>query len=487
MQVKGGRLELLVPHMLRSQLLRPEFVRMSLGLGFARLMPPWARLQFTSTGIGRADLERVLGRIHGLESWVHEWEHLGREHETRARAALVAGGWSTTGTVADVAASPDAPEPTGPPLPRDLARSAGEHFLAASAAYNFAQYVVFIDVESKRRLHESCVRAYRAAMPHWDIPGVPFEVPMRGRTIRGVLRVPPGEGPRPVVVAFNGTNAVKEELHWWSDEILKRGMAVITLDGPGLGQTFHRLTYVAEPRPVGRAILSGIESHPELDPDAIAFLGMSLGGYMAIRMAAQDPRVRCVAAVSPPYSADVYWNVTLVGLRKELAALYGRDVAEMDRFINRITLDGVLHQLDRPLMVAGGGHDMITPAEEAHRIFDGARCERELVFYPRAGHDCFNVLGDLRPRMVGWLARHLSQHHAPVPRRRRVNASPGEPWMMPAEAVDLDFADALRGEARPAVEWHTGAEREILGARFTWPWARERVEVVRRLGVGAGV
>ena len=51
MQVKGGRLELLVPHLLRGQLLRPGFVRMSLRLGAARQMPAWAKLQFTSHGV----------------------------------------------------------------------------------------------------------------------------------------------------------------------------------------------------------------------------------------------------------------------------------------------------------------------------------------------------------------------------------------------------------------------------------------------------
>ena len=91
MQVKGGKLELLVPHLLRSQLLRPEFVRLSLSLGFARLMPPWAKLQFTNTGVSADDLDRVLSRIAGLESWVDEWERLGREHEEQARAALLRG------------------------------------------------------------------------------------------------------------------------------------------------------------------------------------------------------------------------------------------------------------------------------------------------------------------------------------------------------------------------------------------------------------
>src|SRR5688572_1431353 len=81
MQVKGGRLELLVPHMLRGQLLRPGFVRLSLRLGLTRQMPAWAKLQFTNNGITPEDLDRVLGRITSLTSWVDEWERLGLAHE----------------------------------------------------------------------------------------------------------------------------------------------------------------------------------------------------------------------------------------------------------------------------------------------------------------------------------------------------------------------------------------------------------------------
>ena len=91
MNVKGGRLEFLVPHLLRSQLLRPGFVRLSLRLGAARQMPRWAKQQFINAGVSLADLDRVLGRVTSLGSWVDEWESLGREHEQGGRDALALG------------------------------------------------------------------------------------------------------------------------------------------------------------------------------------------------------------------------------------------------------------------------------------------------------------------------------------------------------------------------------------------------------------
>ena len=453
MQVKGGRLELLVPHMLRGQLLRPGFVRLSLKLGLTRQMPAWAKLQFTNTGITPEDLDRVLGRITSLESWVDEWERLGQGHEEAGRAAESKG------------------ERT----------QAAAHFMWATAAFNFAQYVVFMDPERKRALHEQCVRAYAAAGPLVRHPVRPFEVQFRKRVVRGGLRVPDGPGPHPVVVLFNGTNGVKEELHLWSDAFLARGLATVTLDGPGLGQTFHRLGTVAEPRPLGVAIVNHIESVPELDSDAVGYMGLSLGGYAAIRMASYDKRVRCVAAVSPPYSVDVYWNVTLYSMRKELASLYDMSIEEMDRFIPRITLEHTLPDLQAPLMLASGGHDMITPSDEAQRIFTVARCERELVHYPRGAHECFNVLADLRPRMTGWVARQLGRHRVTAPPRpRRAGPDPRDAAFIAGEAVDPDFADDLAGEG-PRLEWHRENDDRSIGARFSWPWAAEhRVQVVRQ-------
>jgi alpha-beta hydrolase superfamily lysophospholipase len=452
MQVKGGRLELLVPHMLRGQLLRPGFVRLSLRLGLTRQMPAWAKLQFTNNGITPEDLDRVLGRITSLESWVDEWERLGQGHVRAGRTAQASG---------------------------ETAQAAA-YFLRASASFNFAQYVVFMDPARKVALHEQCVAAYEAAGPLLRPPVRSFEVEFRKRIVRGSLRLPDRPGPHPVVAIFNGTNGVKEELHLWSDAFLARGLACVTFDGPGLGQTFHRLGTVAEPRPLGVAIMNHIESIPELDSDAVAYMGLSLGGYAAIRMASYDQRVRCVAAVSPPYSVDVYWNVTLYSMRKELASLYDMSIEEMGRFIPRVTLEHTLPDLKCPLMLASGGHDMITPSDEAERIFAFARCERELVHYPRGAHECFNVLADLRPRMTGWVAGQLARHRATAPRPKRAGPDPRDAAFVAAEAVDPDFADDLAGEG-PRIEWHSRQEDRSIAARFSWPWAAERrVQVIRQ-------
>jgi hypothetical protein len=199
-------------------------------------------------------------------------------------------------------------------------------------------------------------------------------------------------------------------------------------------------------------------------------------------MAAHDPRIRAVAAVSAPYSADIYWKVTLSGLRRELAALYGIDEIEMGKAVDRMTLADSLPRLACPLMIAGGGHDHITPGSEAWRIFEDARCERELIFYPKGAHDCFNVTADLRPRMVSWITRQLRRHARPSTN----GAAPDTDsvWRA-AEAVDPDFEDALRGELPPR-QW---IRKDAAGApvRWEWPWRRQTedlIEVVLRQANG---
>src|SRR5262249_41827423 len=155
MTLKSGRLQLLTPHYLRSRVLRPGLIKLSLRLGLAQQMPAWAKLQFLNAGVTPATLDEVLSRITSLESWVDEWEAMGKRREAAGALALEQGD----------------------------TKAAAEHFFQASAAFNFAQYVLFIDISRKRALHESCVRAFAAAAPLFDPPAHRVEIPFRPRTI----------------------------------------------------------------------------------------------------------------------------------------------------------------------------------------------------------------------------------------------------------------------------------------------------------------
>jgi len=93
--------------------------------------------------------------------------------------------------------------------------------------------------------------------------------------------------------------------------------------------------------------------------------------------------------------------------------------------------------------------------------------------------------------MVGWLAHQLERHRA----RRAAVADPSAardgPWLA-AEAVDPDFADALRGDSRRLV-WNraAGSDGTLVRSRnhgrpqrWRWPWWDDQPhtpEVIHRL------
>ena len=57
---------------------------------------------------------------------------------------------------------------------------------------------------------------------------------------------------------------------------------------------------------IGRLALEHVLKRPETDPDRIALMGISYGGYFATRIAAHEPRVRALIANSPIIDLHAY-------------------------------------------------------------------------------------------------------------------------------------------------------------------------------------
>ncbi|MGB6662251.1 MAG: hypothetical protein WBE48_29215 [Xanthobacteraceae bacterium] len=84
------------------------------------------------------------------------------------------------------------------------------------------------------------LRCYAAVVTKLPVPAERVEFPFRGVAMPGRLRKRGGVERPPVGVILPGLDACKEELHAWAEAFVDRGMAALTLDGPGQGETsFH--------------------------------------------------------------------------------------------------------------------------------------------------------------------------------------------------------------------------------------------------------
>ena len=122
-----------------------------------------------------------------------------------------------------------------------------------------------------------------------------------GRSLRGWLTVPDGEGPFPGVVMSSGFAGVKEGFlgNPFHQVVAAAGIVVVLFDHPNTGESEglprQELDYVAQQRAYQDAItfLAGRE---EVDADRIGIWGTSYSGGHVLAVAAHDKRVKAVVA-----------------------------------------------------------------------------------------------------------------------------------------------------------------------------------------------
>jgi 2,6-dihydroxypseudooxynicotine hydrolase len=224
----------------------------------------------------------------------------------------------------------------------------------------------------------------------------------------GNLRRPAGASLPPLVVLIAGLDSTKEEFFHWENHFLERGMATLSLDGPGQGE----IGFEADIRPdfeapVG-AILDAVAGRDDVDHDRIGAAGVSMGGYYAPRAAAFEKRIRAVAGISGPYDMSENWD-DLPSLTRETIQHHtgARDADEARSKAAELSLAGVLGELDQPSLVVTGKLDRLIPWESTKRIADESR-NATWVLYDDGNHVCNNIPFKYRPLVVDWMAEQLS-------------------------------------------------------------------------------
>nr|A0A411KUP9.1 RecName: Full=Alpha/beta hydrolase ucsC; AltName: Full=UCS1025A pyrrolizidinone biosynthesis cluster protein C [Acremonium sp.]QBC88147.1 UcsC [Acremonium sp.] len=198
-------------------------------------------------------------------------------------------------------------------------------YLRASNYFRCAQYMFPIMPAARQgeflKLYHRSIRSFEQAaelMEHRvervSIPFQPPEYRAPAVELPGWLHLPAAHQrlsgrKTPLLICVGGADSTQEELYFLSAaEGPGLGYAILTFDGPGQGLTLRESGVPLRPdgEVVIEAVLDFIESyaaeHPEadLDVDAISITGQSLGGYLALRGAA-DPRIKACVAVDPIY------------------------------------------------------------------------------------------------------------------------------------------------------------------------------------------
>jgi 2,6-dihydroxypseudooxynicotine hydrolase len=334
-----------------------------------------------SNGVDFNDFVRTTASISLWDEWLDAWTATADGHRALALAARDAG----------------------------HLQSAGEAFLRAAVAYHFAKFVWVLDPVRHRRATEAAVRAMYEAHAILDPTARRIEAELDGGVLTANLRRPgSGAEPVPLVVLLPGLDSTKEEFYLWESVFLRRGMATLSLDGPGQGETSFQMRIRHDYEVAVAAILDAVVGLEGLDLDRVGAAGVSLGGYYVVRAAAFEPRLKAVAGISGPYAMLAEWDA-MPSLTREAFIHYSgaRDEAEARERAALLSLAGVAEQVRQPCLVVTGRLDRIIPWEQTKRIADEAP-HSEWVLYDDGTHVCNNIPFKYRPLVADWIRDRLA-------------------------------------------------------------------------------
>lgn len=182
--------------------------------------------------------------------------------------------------------------------------SARSQFLRASSYYNLALFFVLGTSDRAKeadyyRLTQDCWAAYTELA---DESYQRVDIPWNGTTFPGYLVRPAGIfRRRPTVIVTNGSDAQYIDVYAFGvAAALERGYNVFVYEGPGQGSMLFERQIPVTPDwgSVVTPIVNYLSLRPEVDRRKIGLTGWSLGGNLAMRAAAAEPRL--AAVVSDP-------------------------------------------------------------------------------------------------------------------------------------------------------------------------------------------
>lgn len=338
----------------------------------------WAP-RFTSQGVDYNDFVRVTRGLEHWADWRDAWVANGDQHAALARAAGAAG--------------------------RQL--SAGEAWVRAALSYHFAKFVWMVEMEKYVSAARLAVDALYRAHAALDPSAERLEMQLDGHLMVANLRRPAGSDRPPLAILLPGLDSTKEEFFNWENVFLKRGLATVSLEGPGQGETGFN-THIRHDYEVAvAALLDHFDGRVDLDLNRVGVVGVSMGGYYAPRAAAFEPRLKAAVCIGGPYNFGACWERLPPITRETFVHHSGAaDDAAARQAAMRLSLEGAAGRIAQPLLVVFGKKDRLIPYQQAERL--AAEAPRaKLVMLDDGNHVVNNYPYIYRPLVSDWLRETL--------------------------------------------------------------------------------
>ncbi|MCU7549733.1 alpha/beta hydrolase [Chitinophagaceae bacterium LB-8] len=261
-------------------------------------------------------------------------------------------------------------------------------------AFNYLRTSEFFLKPSDNRKQPSYMKAkdaFQKAISLFDNKPKQVRVPFEGSFLPGYLFLPEGVKNPPLMIMFGGLDSLAEELYFGPCQHLnERGIALLAMDGPGQGASlrFNHIYTRYDFNVAGSAVLDWALANlqDEVDTLSIGIMAVSMGGYMAARCAAFEPRFKICVVWGAVWSYYDIWKNRLDNhpLAEIVMHIVGaQNMADARERLKMFTLDGVAEKISMPTYVLHGEDDRQNFVENAYKLRDALTCEKVVEIVPK--------------------------------------------------------------------------------------------------------
>ncbi|MFH8251201.1 alpha/beta fold hydrolase [Microbacterium sp. B2969] len=319
---------------------------------------------------------------------------------------------------------------------RGWRRGAAEKYYRAALYTSQAERLQSPKWEGRKAAYQKSIDLL---LTHVELAGVPLttvDVPYAGddapagSALPGYFFRAEGDGPRPLVVMWNGLDSTKEMMYTsgFPQLLAEYGISALMIDNPGSGEALRMRDLRArhDTEVWAASIIDWVEANAadlNVDVNKIGLVGWSLGGYYVPRATAYEKRI----ALAVAWGANYDWAAVQEARRRREGEnpvphywdhvhwVFG--ASDMDDFIEKtkdMRLEGVVENITVPFLVTHGIGDRQIPVEYAHKEYEAATAspKRELRIFTQEEGGAEHIGIDNMPYVAQWTADWVAETFA---------------------------------------------------------------------------